>query len=156
MMSPPEKPPRTLQGSLVAIAAVVAALTTLVVGVGQLRDAWCKNIGFFCSEKPTSEKPPAENSTQVAFGNAKPTLRSPDDGAQFSNFPRSYELIWNPVPGASAYKVELQMQINGPVANSVQWITLRTTTVSTNNFSGEFNGATLGRWRITAVNAVGE
>jgi hypothetical protein len=144
----------TLQTSLLAIAGVIGALATLVASVGELRDGWCRSVGLFCAEKSTHIDP--EKSTNVDFANAKPILRSPDDGAQFNNFPRTYELVWNPVPGASAYKVELQMQVSGPVPNSVQWISMSTATVSANNFSSEFNGATWGRWRITAVNLTGE
>lgn len=144
----------TLQTSLLAIAGVIGALATLVASVGDLRDGWCRSVGLFCTEKSTQTD--SQQSTHVDFANAKPILRSPDDGAQLGNFPRTYELVWNPVPGASAYKVELQMQVNGPVPNSVQWIALNTATVSANNFSSEFNGANWGRWRITAVNLTGE
>jgi hypothetical protein len=37
-----------VQAYLLGLAAVVGALAVLIVNVGQLRDAWCKNIGIFC------------------------------------------------------------------------------------------------------------
>jgi hypothetical protein len=36
------------------LAGAVAALALLITNVGTLREAWCKNIGTFCSPPPES------------------------------------------------------------------------------------------------------
>ena len=137
-----------LQGYLLGAAAIITALTTLIVSVGQLREAWCSNVGLLCSS-PASK-------TKVKFADIKPVLRSPDDGAKFDNYPRTLDLIWETISGATAYQVDTEIQINGPVPNSTQWVPLNTATASGNQTTIEFTGANWGRWRISAVNEVGE
>jgi hypothetical protein len=39
---------------LAGLAGAVAALALLIANVGTLHEAWCKNIGTFCSPPPES------------------------------------------------------------------------------------------------------
>ena len=78
-----------------------------------------------------------------------PQPLTPTEGSILSEFPRKTKVTWEPVPGASAYKVEVEYQDpdtqwhpNGPVAMS---------TGTEHEF--EFVGAQLGRWRVWAVDA---
>ena len=146
--STPTKRFTGLQGYLLGAAAVIAAITTLIVSIGQLREAWCNNVGLLCVSAPSNRN--------GDFAALKPILRSPDDGSIFDNFPRKVDLAWDAVPAAAAYQLETEIQVNGPVPNSIKWVPLNSTSVSENHATIEFNGANWGRWRIYAVDKVGE
>jgi hypothetical protein len=90
------------------------------------------------------------------FANSKPVPRSPEQAAVLDRYPRSLTLVWDVVPNAVAYNVDIQMQINGPVENSVEWIPLVSKTVSENRVEYEFGGGNWGRWQVSAINRIGE
>jgi hypothetical protein len=135
-----------LQGYLLGAAAIVAAITTLIGSIGQLREAWCNNVGLLC----------VSASSDRNFADLKPVLRSPDDESIFDNFPRKVDLAWEPIPGAVTYQLETEIQVNGPVPNSIKWVSMYSTQVTENHATIVFNGANWGRWRIYAVSKVGE
>jgi hypothetical protein len=135
-----------IKSYLVGLGAVIASITALIVGIAQLRDVWCSKFGLLCSAPPIEVK--------ADFANVRPVLISPDDGAAFDKFPRTIDLVWQVVPGAAAYQLETQIQVDGPVAHSVKWVPLHNTTVTQNHVIIEFGGATWGRWRVSAVRSL--
>ncbi|HEU4834347.1 MAG TPA: toll/interleukin-1 receptor domain-containing protein [Pyrinomonadaceae bacterium] len=79
-----------------------------------------------------------------------PTLLSPRDGTRFSQFPRTVTLVWDKVPGARYYKVEIQFESNG-------WATLGAIrNVRSTTLTFDFVGAQPGRWRVWGVGDGGE
>lgn len=79
-----------------------------------------------------------------------PTLLSPRDGTRFNQFPRTVTLVWEKVPGARYYKVEIQYESNG-------WATLGPIrNVRTTTLTFDFVGAQPGRWRVWGVGDGGE
>ncbi len=43
-----------MQGALLSLAAVLGLLALVFTRTGELHDAWCKNIGFFCAPSTTT------------------------------------------------------------------------------------------------------
>jgi len=79
-----------------------------------------------------------------------PVQVSPANGRVFNRFPRSTVLNWNSVPGAVAYRVEVQYFSSGRW--SVNYINKR---VSTSQYAFTFVGAQRGRWRVWAISGNG-
>jgi photosystem II stability/assembly factor-like uncharacterized protein len=69
-----------------------------------------------------------------------PQLSSPDDGAQFSNFPRTTTLEWHPVTGAIAYTVDV---FSGGTGNSYS--------SEQSSLKFDFWGASEATWRVWAI-----
>lgn len=88
-----------------------------------------------------------------------PVQISPPNGAVFNNFPRTTKVVWNPVPGAASYTVEIDCL---SCCQAGKWCTdvgklyqvvpnLRAT-----DYTFNFVGAQPGRWRVWAVGANGQ
>lgn len=78
---------------------------------------------------------------------ATPVQTGPANGVALHNYPRTTTLSWQPVPGASAYRVEVEYfdtawrpYVNTQVAN-----------VLSSSYTFAFVGKQPGRWRITAI-----
>jgi hypothetical protein len=69
-----------------------------------------------------------------------PQLSSPDDGAKFSNFPRTTTLEWHPVTGAIAYTVDV---FSGGTGNSYS--------SEQSSVTFDFWGAGEATWRVWAI-----
>lgn len=92
----------------------------------------------------------------ISFAQNQPILRSPADRSQHDDYPRILELTWEPVPAAKSYVVENEMQVDIG-GNRTQWIALPPQAATANHHQVTFvGGANWWRWRITAVNGVGE
>jgi hypothetical protein len=89
------------------------------------------------------------------FALFKPLLRSPADLSEFDRYPRLLELVWEPVPDAVAYRVESEIQVEIEGEHRVEWAALNPIQTPTNHSQIQFGGATWGRWRVTAINNVG-
>jgi hypothetical protein len=70
-----------------------------------------------------------------------PALLSPDDGAVFSNFPRTTQFSWQPVEGAIGYTILLDygQGSTDPFSST------------TNQAKRDFAGAQEGSWRVWAI-----
>jgi hypothetical protein len=97
----------------------------------------------------------AGNPNAVSFSHRIPVLRSPSDRAELSNYPRELTLSWEEVPDAAYYRVETQIQVSIESEHRTQWVDLPPQQVSTTHCQITFGGATWGRWRVTAIDAVG-
>ena len=75
------------------------------------------------------------------------TLLAPDDGAEFSHYPRKIEFKWMPVPKAAFYRVLIYQ--NSP--NSPEGIKLQDREIKDTEFVFYFPEAQTGRWRVEAV-----
>jgi hypothetical protein len=82
-----------------------------------------------------------------------PTQLLPKDNSTFSTYPRKLQVIWNPVPGAASYSVEVDFEC----ADNV-WCPLQSvggsgiaSGLTGTTYTLEFVGAQPGRWRVWAV-----
>jgi TonB family protein len=75
------------------------------------------------------------------------TLLAPEDGAEFSHYPRKMEFKWMPVPKAAFYRVLIYQ--NSP--NSPEGIKLQDRETKDTEFVFYFPEAQTGRWRVEAV-----
>lgn len=84
---------------------------------------------------------------------AAPTLLSPPPNAAFHEFPRTLNLKWSPVPGASSYGVEIDCYGCCASHDFCQDVgrpfVIKNTTDTTYTF--DFVGDQPGRWRVWAV-----
>lgn len=77
-----------------------------------------------------------------------PALISPGGGAVFSHDPRIVTLAWNPVPGATSYRVERS------ILTGSDWLSYPDVTVTgepNSSYTFDFGSNGSGRWRVTAV-----
>lgn len=84
---------------------------------------------------------------------ATPVQESPADGQNFSSYPRTTTLIWQPVANAGKYLVEVQYGWNTP--QGMQWGIAFTKEVAETTVTFDFVGAQPGRWRVTALDPTG-
>ncbi|MCK4528327.1 choice-of-anchor D domain-containing protein, partial [candidate division WOR-3 bacterium] len=88
-----------------------------------------------------------------------PTQLSPADGSVFSNYPRKTTLEWSAVPGATSYTVEIDCY---HCCQSGKWCTDVGKTyklvpnIKATSYTFNFVGAQPGRWRVWAVDAIGQ
>jgi TonB family protein len=75
------------------------------------------------------------------------TVLTPEDGAEFSHYPRKIEFKWMPVPNAAVYRVLIYQ--NSP--NSPEGIKLQDREIKDTEFVFYFPEAQTGRWRVEAV-----
>jgi len=146
-LSPTEE---SMKAAFVTIALLTGACigcndaVTTKSGADASRSSGTGEAGF---AKADSRHPdPFPQTTLVA-----PQPLTPPDGTTLSEFPRRTKVTWEPVPGAAAYKVEVEYQEpdmqwhpNGSVAKS---------TVTEHEF--DFVGAQPGRWRVWAEDSSG-
>lgn len=85
---------------------------------------------------------------------AVPELLTPAEGQEFpERVPRVTTLTWRPVPGATAYLVEVSAGQSGPDS---QWTDPTSATVTQTSHTFNFVGAQPGRWRVRAIGAQGD
>jgi hypothetical protein len=82
-----------------------------------------------------------------------PKLLAPDEGAQFSHYPRTTTVSWSSVPWATAYKVEVDM--GNYKGAEIKWTKLLGRTVTGTSCTFDFVGSQPGRWRVTALDTTG-
>ncbi|HLP57457.1 MAG TPA: hypothetical protein VK186_01440 [Candidatus Deferrimicrobium sp.] len=87
---------------------------------------------------------------------AAPVQVSPVDNSHFTNYPRTVNLNWNPVPGAAWYDVEidcLHCRVSGQwdSQNGPAWKT--ESNLTSPGYSFVFVGDNQGRWRVRAANS---
>jgi Double zinc ribbon/WD domain, G-beta repeat len=87
-----------------------------------------------------------------------PVQLAPSNGATFDIFPRTTTLMWQAVPGAASYGVEVDFTDlkNGwySAFKGKPWLVR--TGITSNQFVFNFVGAQPGRWRVWAVGANGQ
>ena len=98
---------------------------------------------------PPKERPAKSEPAAVADSSA-PAPVSPPDGAVFSHVPRTTQLAWSPVSGATSYMVEWDYKYDDKwwSEDHNSEITKRVTETM---FSFDFVGGQPGRWRVWAV-----
>jgi lysophospholipase L1-like esterase len=80
-----------------------------------------------------------------------PQLSAPPDDATLSSYPRTTTLRWQPVAGATAYRVEATRGVR-TAQGELKWVDPPATYLITDTcHTFEFWGAQPGRWRITAL-----
>ena len=88
-----------------------------------------------------------------------PTQLSPADGSVFDHYPRTTTLKWTAVPGATSYTVEIDCY---HCCQSGKWCTDVGKTynlvpdIKATSYTFDFVGAQPGRWRVWAVDAIGQ
>jgi hypothetical protein len=154
----PSSPPRPNRGwRTVAVVSLSVILIAAAGTYGYIR----YKVGFGSELIKNSpgykgqERPNTASDSDANFTRLTPIPRSPANGSEFSNFPRTLELVWEEVPGAVAYHVETQIQVEMG-QNRVEWVSLPTQQVTTNHCQIEFGGATWGQWRVSATNGMGK
>ncbi len=85
-----------------------------------------------------------------------PVLISPEEATVFNHYPRKTKLVWNPVPEAVRYLVEVDYYYRNGWHLDYTGQKLRSLMVPTTEFEFNFVGAQPGRWRVAAVLANGE
>lgn len=90
----------------------------------------------------------------------QPKQVSPADHIPFYNYPRTTELMWKPVPGANAYKIERQYCDGGypnpcPDAGWKSYSDAQVDGVLNTDYTFDFIGMQEGRWRVTAIDTSG-
>jgi TonB family protein len=75
------------------------------------------------------------------------TILAPENGAEFSHYPRKIEFKWMPVPKAAFYRVLIYQ--NSP--NSPEGIKLQDREIKDTEFVFDFPEAITGRWSVEAV-----
>jgi len=90
--------------------------------------------------------------TNVSNHNSKaPVLASPEEGTVFNHYPRKTKLVWNPVPEAVQYLVEIDFYYREGWHLEYTGRKYRCLLVSATEFEFDFVGAQSGRWRIAAI-----
>jgi hypothetical protein len=89
---------------------------------------------------------------------SSPVQISPQNGTVFDHYPRTTTLRWNTVAGASSYSVEVDcyhccVADNWCTDVGEEWSTY--TGVRDNTYTFNFVGAQPGRWRVWAIDSVG-
>jgi hypothetical protein len=109
--------------------------------------AWISNL---VPLSPQSEDP----STSLEV----PQHLSPSDGSVFNHYPRTTQLQWMPVSGATSYTVEVDCF---HCCESNKWCSdvgktwMIVPNIRTTNYTFNFVGAQPGRWRVWAVDSSG-
>jgi hypothetical protein len=112
---------------LAVITGVITGITGLIVAINQFEPL---------ISKPKLEQPPAISIPQPI---------SPADGIKFSQFPRTVTLVWDAVPAATDYKVEIEFD-GGGGRGEPKWVSLgsikhvNTTTYTTSNILRDISG----------------
>ena len=115
---------------------------------GQVRQSWGEWVeGFFAVEP---ERPPA------TAGLEAPVLLAPGNHQFFDLQPRQTEVSWRPVPGASRYRVELDLYRNGAWTSETLSGRPQLHDVSETRMILSFGSSQLGRWRVRAAGDNGE
>lgn len=139
----------TRRGSLVAVVAiviVVCGVAALIVQQTRL---------FHQSGVPVATEPLTFiiHPTPATGSLTAPVLLSPQNGSVFSNYPRNTDVSWEPVEGATGYRVRVQFYDGN-------WHDLpgesNPILASDTTYHFEFVGAQLGRWCVSAVGLDGE
>jgi TonB family protein len=84
-----------------------------------------------------------------------PHLVSPADGAVFDTFPRSTTFQWEPSPGADSYILEWDYGSDGVWNAEANRLPELGYPVRDTQFSFDFVGAQIGRWRVWPVGIAG-
>ena len=92
-----------------------------------------------------------KGSTNLVLGT--PSLASPSNGQLFSNYPRTTTLTWQPVSGATGYRVDLEYAY--PSSTGYTWYPLHNQDVTSTSLTFDFVGSQPGRWRVTALDSTG-
>jgi len=71
MTDDPEPTPKGVSGLLRWLAGVITGFTILIATVGPLREAWCKNIGLFCSSQQPDTSINEKKETSVTTAQEK-------------------------------------------------------------------------------------
>jgi len=79
------------------------------------------------------------------------TLLAPEDGAEFSHYPRKMEFKWMSIPNAAYYRVLIFQSSSDPP----EWIKLQEREITDTEFVFDFPDAKMGRWRVEAVEGGG-
>lgn len=90
---------------------------------------------------------------------AAPVQIYPQEGASFRHFPRHVVLVWDKMPEAESYTVEVDCFhccIKGSWCTDVGTTWAVHPSLSSNVFDFDFVGAQPGRWRVWAVGPNGE
>lgn len=85
---------------------------------------------------------------------ARPRLVSPLNGTEFSHYPRTTKLDWNPVSGAVSYKI--QIQYCSPAGCNVWAVNYPIVSTIATDYTFNFVGAQPGRWRVWAIDTNGK
>ncbi len=94
-----------------------------------------------------------QTATAVAQITVPPTQLSPPDGQVFGQFPRTVTLVWDALPNAVNYTVEVQYC--SPSGCAVSANPLRLVTLAATTYTFDFVGAQPGRWRVLATGTSG-
>jgi hypothetical protein len=78
-----------------------------------------------------------------------PVLVSPTNGTKLFHYPRATTLAWQPVTGATSYKVEREF-FSGATWTAYAPVTV--TGINNTSYTFNFVGDQQGRWRVTAYN----
>ncbi len=81
---------------------------------------------------------------------AAPLQEAPASGTVFGNWPRSTTLVWDSVPGAESYSVEIAVLMPGQHCSSISNIDRTVTGLAESAYSFVFIGAQPGCWRVWA------
>jgi hypothetical protein len=87
-----------------------------------------------------------------------PTPVSPPSKSSFSHFPRKTDLVWQPVPGAATYSVEVDCFLcceAGKWCSDVGKSRISASEITTSSFTFSWVGKNMGRWRVWTVDSHG-
>jgi hypothetical protein len=82
-----------------------------------------------------------------------PVPTEPPDGQRYSHFPRTTTLAWQPVAGATTYRVEVDYAWQS--GGQVVWAPQLTVDSSAPTLTFDFVGSQPGRWRVAALDRSG-
>jgi serine/threonine protein kinase len=104
----------------------------------------------------TATTPVAVNGTQTAVVAAllstAPTLTSPVEGATLEQIPRTLTLVWETVPGATNYQIEVEYCDPSCDVLAIAYLAVN---VSGTSYTFDFVDAKPGRWRVRAATEAG-
>jgi hypothetical protein len=89
---------------------------------------------------------------------ATPKQVSPEDGSRLTNFPRTLTFVWERVPCASSYIVEVDCRDacqNNKWCSEVSQTFHKKEGLTSNSYTYTFVGDNPGRWRVWAVDQYG-
>ena len=147
----------TLPGILTGIAAIITAITGLVLGLSA--------TGIFNLSSPSQSTPtpiptqstPTPIPTQAPF--SAPTLISPTNGMEYSGLPQSINFVWSDVSGAELYYIQIDYKVNGiwfSETSAAGATRMPSVTGTTNNYFRTFFEGNDYRWRVNAVDPSGK
>lgn len=107
---------------------------------------------------PSVPRPGASSSSDPQLVKLEaPTQVLPNDNSTFSTYPRKLQVIWNPLPSAASYSVEVDFECADNVwcpLQSVGGSGIASGLMGT-TYTFEFVGAQRGRWRVWAIGSDG-